>query len=46
MASLEEYVSRCPPEEKNIYYLVAPTRAAALESPYYETFKKHGKVCM
>ena len=26
-----------------IYYLVAPNRATALKSPYYETFKKHNK---
>ena len=41
--SLAEYVSRLPIEEKHIYYLVAPNRKAALDSPYYETFKKHGK---
>ncbi len=33
---------RCNPEQKNVYYLVAPSREAALSSPYYETFKKHG----
>ena len=42
LTSLDEYISRCTPEQKNIYYLVAPTREAALQSPYYETFKKHG----
>lgn len=43
MTSLSEYISRSSVEEKNIYYLAAPSRAAALASPYYETFKKHGK---
>lgn len=39
--SLDDYISRCTPEQKHIYYLVAPNREAALNSPYYETFKKH-----
>jgi len=42
MCSLDDYVSRCAPEQKSIYYLVAPSREAALQSPYYETFKQHG----
>jgi len=42
LTSLDDYISRCTPEQKNIYYLVAPSREAALQSPYYETFKKHG----
>eukprot|EP01041_Mallomonas_annulata_P002154 gene2154-4192_t len=42
LISLDEYVSRLTPESKKIYYLVAPTRTAALQSPYYETFRKHG----
>ena len=41
--SLDDYISRCTPEQKHIYYLVAPSREAALQSPYYETFKKHKK---
>lgn len=41
VCSFDDYVSRCAPEQKNIYYLVAPSREAALISPYYETFKKH-----
>jgi HSP90 family molecular chaperone len=40
--SLDDYVSRSTLEQKSIYYLVAPSRAAALQSPYLETFKKHG----
>lgn len=39
--SLDDYIARCTPEQKHIYYLVAPNREAALSSPYYETFKKH-----
>lgn len=46
LSTLEQYISRCSPEQKNIYYLVAPNRQAAFDSPYYETFKKHDKeVC-
>lgn len=43
MISFDDYISRCPPEQKNIYYIVAPSRSAALNSPYYETFKKHNR---
>lgn len=43
LTSLDDYISRCSPEEKNIYYLVAPSRESAFKSPYYETFKKHNK---
>ena len=43
LTSLDEYIARSAPEQKEIYYLVAPSRAAALKSPYYETFKKHNK---
>ena len=43
LCTLDEYISRCTPEEKNIYYLVAPNRESAVASPYYETFKKHNK---
>jgi hypothetical protein len=37
--TLDEYVSRCPPDQNEIYYLCAPTRAIAEASPYYEAFK-------
>lgn len=43
VVSLDDYISRCTPEQKQIYYLVAPNREAALQSPYYETFKKHDR---
>ena len=34
---------RCPAEQKEVYYLVAPSRTAALQSPYMETFLTHNK---
>merc|ERR1711871_1195702 len=43
LSTLEQYISRLSPEQKNIYYLVAPNRDAAFKSPYYETFKKHDR---
>ena len=43
MVTLDEYVARCPPEQKDIYYLCAPSRALALESPYLEAFEKAGR---
>lgn len=43
MTSLEEYVSRCPPEQKDIYYLFAPSRELALQSPYMEAFGEDGR---
>lgn len=42
ITSLEEYVSRSTPEQKHIYYLCAPNRALAVQSPYLETFEKNG----
>mmetsp|Transcript_10505 Transcript_10505/g.13320 ORF Transcript_10505/g.13320 Transcript_10505/m.13320 type:complete len:726 (-) Transcript_10505:199-2376(-) len=42
ITSLEEYVSRCTPDQKNIYYLCAPSRSLAIQSPYLETFEKNG----
>ncbi len=41
ITSLDEYVSRCKPEQKNIYYLCAPNRGLAIQSPYLETFQKN-----
>lgn len=40
LVSLDEYISRMRPEQKDIYYLCAPTREAALNSPYLEAFEK------
>eukprot|EP00301_Raphidiophrys_heterophryoidea_P024152 c7744_g1_i1.p1 GENE.c7744_g1_i1~~c7744_g1_i1.p1 ORF type:complete len:733 (-),score=263.36 c7744_g1_i1:71-2269(-) len=42
LVSLEEYVKRMGPSQKHIYYLCAPTRSFALNSPYYESFKQRG----
>eukprot|EP00501_MAST-03F_sp_TOSAG23-6_P000272 GSMAST32.ASY1.ANO1.278.1 assembled CDS len=41
LTSLDEYITRCPPSQKNIYYLYAPERHLAEQSAYYEVFKKH-----
>lgn len=43
LTSLSQYISRSSMEDKSIYYLIAPSREAALSSPYYETFKKNDK---
>ena len=38
-ASLAEYVRRMPADQKEIYYLLAPTSEAAESSPYFEVFR-------
>eukprot|EP00581_Thalassiosira_minuscula_P015541 CAMPEP_0183729450 /NCGR_PEP_ID=MMETSP0737-20130205/30314_1 /TAXON_ID=385413 /ORGANISM="Thalassiosira miniscula, Strain CCMP1093" /LENGTH=739 /DNA_ID=CAMNT_0025961639 /DNA_START=178 /DNA_END=2397 /DNA_ORIENTATION=+ len=43
LVSLDEYISRCPPEQKDIYYLFAPSRELALQSPYMEGFEDSGR---
>ncbi|RLN92929.1 hypothetical protein BBJ28_00015210 [Nothophytophthora sp. Chile5] len=43
VTTLDEYVSRCPPDQNEIYYLCAPSRAIAESSPYFEAFKKTNK---
>ncbi|CAM9735092.1 unnamed protein product [Pylaiella littoralis] len=43
LCSLDEYVSRCTPEQKEIYYLCAPNRDLAEASPYYEAFRASGR---
>ena len=43
LSSLDDYIARCPPDQKEIYYHVAPSRAAALASPYMETFVDNNK---
>jgi TNF receptor-associated protein 1 len=40
--TLSAYVSRIKPKQKDIFYLVAPNRDAALRSPYYEAFHSAG----
>ena len=36
--SLADYIKRMPSEQKEIYFLLAPSRASAESSPYYEVF--------
>ncbi|TDH70740.1 hypothetical protein CCR75_004967 [Bremia lactucae] len=43
LTTLDEYVSRCPPDQNELYYLCAPSRALAESSPYFEAFKKMNK---
>jgi TNF receptor-associated protein 1 len=38
--SLADYVKRMGSEQKEIYYLIAPSREAAESSPYFEVFKE------
>lgn len=40
LTSLDEYISRMRPEQKDIYYVCAPSRNAAVNSPYLEAFEK------
>ena len=39
LTSLTEYVKRMPPEQTEIYCLMAPNREAAESSPYHEVFR-------
>lgn len=43
LTSLDEYISRCTPEQDQIFYLSAPNRALAEQSPYFEAFKANNK---
>jgi molecular chaperone HtpG len=40
--SLADYVSRCKPEQKEIYYVTGETVEAARNSPHLEIFRKKG----
>ncbi|XP_076231466.1 TNF receptor associated protein 1 [Calliopsis andreniformis] len=40
MISLTDYCKRLPENQKHIYYLSAPSRVLAEQSPYYESLKK------
>lgn len=40
LTSLAEYMQRMPAEQKEIYCLLAPNRAAAEASPYFEVFRQ------
>jgi molecular chaperone HtpG len=42
MISLEEYVSRMPEKQQEIYYINGPNRAAIEGGPYIEMFKQRG----
>jgi len=47
LTSLDEYVSRLPEKDDGkIYYLYAPTRSAALSSPYFEPFVESKRECL
>lgn len=39
IVSLPEYVNRMPADQKDVYYIAAPSRALAENSPYYEGLK-------
>jgi len=43
LTSLDEYISRQADEDKEIYFVVAPSRDLALASPYFEQFKAKNK---
>lgn len=40
LTSLADYVKRMPSEQKEVYCLLTPNRAAAESSPYFEVFKE------
>jgi molecular chaperone HtpG len=40
LGSLTDYVKRMPPDQKEIYVLLAANRAAAEASPYFEVFRE------
>ncbi|XP_078042429.1 TNF receptor associated protein 1 [Augochlora pura] len=40
LVSIPDYCKRIPEDQKNIYYLSAPSRILAEQSPYYESLKK------
>lgn len=41
LVSLDEYRDRMLANQTHIYYINAPTREMALQSPYYEQYKEH-----
>lgn len=43
LTSFEEYLSRMTENQNEIYYLIAPNRHLAENSPYFDAFKSQGK---
>lgn len=43
VTSFDDYITRCKPDQDQIYFLCAPTRELALASPYYEAFQQKGQ---
>lgn len=41
-SSLDDYISRMPPDQQDIFYLYAPNRTSATSSPYFESFDQAG----
>lgn len=41
LVSLDEYRDRMQANQTHIYYINAPTKEMALQSPYYEQYKEH-----
>ena len=39
LVSLDQYIERAPDGQKQVYYLSAPSRDMAMESPYFETLQ-------
>jgi molecular chaperone HtpG len=42
LSSLEDYVSRMKPEQKEIYYILGDDRRSVLYSPHLDAVKRHG----
>lgn len=40
--TIDEYISKLKPDMNKIYFLLAPNRDAAMNSPYLEPFKNTG----
>ena len=40
--TIDEYVAQLKPDQNKIYFLLAPSREGALNSPYMEPFKNTG----
>jgi len=41
LVSLDQYIERAPEGQKQVYYLSAPSRDMAMESPYFETLQEN-----